>query len=705
MDRSKDREPAPGAPRLFDEPEPTAAEIENQTEQSIDVRKGTAANGKSGYEPPNLGKAIRLPVPNFSDPNRKRTCLELDFPIARVNALAKVEVSSGPARKRVYCMSKWWARRASSVFRTMLIAAATEAPDNPDEVSKRVWDHYYCNHQKAGSFKKLRVLDPFMGGGTTLVEGARLGFQLTGVDLNPIAWFVTRNELACSDPQQVEAFFAHIDANVKPQIQPFYATTCPRGHKGHWVDIRDGRPTADGFDPIHLPPMERTHYRWDGPEVVYTFWGKHGPCAGAQGQTCGHRTPIFRSPVIAEKKLTAYFIPINCESCGYAFNAELGETRMSPKTERVVAAAEPPFTELSQSFAKKLKDYSKGRVADKRERVQQLLDEIQDEPGFRCPHCGVFAGDEVSRVLQRHNRPRVRASDIKKKDLGIDSRHVYMYLLIHPKWFEGTPPKDASGREYGGYAGADPAATAAWWKVRLENLEHIEIRGRVRLTEDESAVVFDEEAEPSENQDVEDSENDEADRRKFGPPASVTLRDGTVDLWSEGSGGLRPADNIEPASRLYLSLFRDRDEMSRDELSKMLRGSDAEPSDLQARGWVRIVGTRVHRKPITERFAEFRVPGRTRKSALKTDLDQAHFLIGVALGGSGLNISNELDNATFGLKRSVDAILQWYTRTARDRELCEAAERAARLLTAWRNKPEKKDAQLTLFSMLDVEES
>ena len=102
----------------------------------------------NGFEPPNLGKAIRLTVPDFSDPCRTPVCLEVDFPIAPINALSKVEVSSGPARKRVYCMSKWWARRASSVFRSMLIAAATEAPSDTSQAAKRVWDHYYCNHRR-----------------------------------------------------------------------------------------------------------------------------------------------------------------------------------------------------------------------------------------------------------------------------------------------------------------------------------------------------------------------------------------------------------------------------------------------------------------------------------------------------------------------------------------------------------------------------
>ena len=82
----------------------------------------------NGYEPPNLGKAIRLPVPDFSDPDRPPVCLEVDFPIAPINALSNLE---GNAGKPIYQMSKWWARRRSSVFRSLLIAAATEAPGDP----------------------------------------------------------------------------------------------------------------------------------------------------------------------------------------------------------------------------------------------------------------------------------------------------------------------------------------------------------------------------------------------------------------------------------------------------------------------------------------------------------------------------------------------------------------------------------------------
>ncbi len=73
------------------------------------------------------GKAVALETVDFNDPNRPKTCLEVDFPILPVNQVASIE---GNAGKPIYQMSKWWARRRSSVFR-------------------------------------------FMGGGTTLVEGSR----------------------------------------------------------------------------------------------------------------------------------------------------------------------------------------------------------------------------------------------------------------------------------------------------------------------------------------------------------------------------------------------------------------------------------------------------------------------------------------------------------------------------------------------------
>lgn len=493
--------------------------FKNQPGQIRDAPMKQLNKKAKGFEPPNLGKAIRLPVPDFNDANRPPVCLEQDFPIVPINALSSLE---GNAGKPIYQMSKWWARRRSSIFRSLLIAAATQSNDGPAQAAKRVWDHYYCNHQKAGSFKKLRVLDCFMGGGTTLVEGARLGFQMTGVDLNPVAWFVVKNELACSDPEQEKPFFDYIEREVKPQVQPFYTTTCPRGHQGRWVHA-ETEESVD-IDPIDLPPDQRKHYRWEGPEIIYTFWAKHGPC---QARGCGHRTPIFRTPVIAEKKLTAYYIKITCPSCGHTFHAELGETRMAPGAERVVLEVEPSFTEISQPFAQLIKDYNKGRAGEKRERVTLLLTMIEDEEGLYCPRCKQFAGKRIKNVLERHNTAK-RISDVKKKDFGIGSRHVFMYLLIHPGWLEGCSVFEGE-EELGGYAGADPNPTIAWYKKRLKDLRLIEVRGRIKLAEDETTS----QEEIDEFQDKDISEPDEGDtptmedRKKYGLPLEIVLNDGT----------------------------------------------------------------------------------------------------------------------------------------------------------------------------------
>ncbi len=144
-----------------------------------------------------VGKAVALPVVDFSDPNRPKTCLEVDFPILPVNQVATLE---GNAAKPIYQMSKWWARRRSSVFRSLLIAGATRAPENQHEAAQLVWDAYYANHQHCNNFGRLEVADIFMGGGTTLVEGARLGMQVVGNDLNPVAWLVVKNSIRAGHP-------------------------------------------------------------------------------------------------------------------------------------------------------------------------------------------------------------------------------------------------------------------------------------------------------------------------------------------------------------------------------------------------------------------------------------------------------------------------------------------------------------------------
>lgn len=380
--------------------------------------------GEAIAEAVGSGKVLHLESVDFSDPNRPKTCLEVDFPILPINYVAKIEGSSGGTRKPIYQMSKWWARRNSSVFRSILIAAATRVPDDPLQAAKVVWDSYYGNHQKNEAFQKLKVADIFMGGGTTIVEGARLGMQMFGNDLNPVAWFVVKTELAQVDPAKVSKLLNKIEAEVKPQIMPFYACDCPRGHKGKWTQRSTGKVMEKAFDPLALKPEQRTDYDYEGPEVIYTFWAKHGTC---QATGCGHRTPIMTSPVISVKTLTVKaWEGIECDSCKKNFDAEEQDARIAPSAIFVVSPNEKPFT-------------------------------IRHEDGsLNCPHCS-------------HKTARVLGKPTNKK--------VDLTLLVHPEWLKGSPGKASDGTEFGGSAADDANATSAWNAERNRTLRLIEVRG------------------------------------------------------------------------------------------------------------------------------------------------------------------------------------------------------------------------------------
>ena len=382
------------------------------------------------------GRVVAVETVDFNDPNRPKTCLEVDFPILPVNQVATIE---GNAGKPIYQMSKWWARRRSSVFRSMLLAASMKAPKDPAQAAKAVWDVYYANHQKKGALKGLKVADIFMGGGTTLVEGSRLGMQMFGTDLNPVAWFIVKNELAAVTPEEVKALLDEVKAAVKPQIMPFYACDCPRGHKGRWTHLPTGRVEGEGFDALALSPEKRPQYRYDGPEIIYAFWGKHGPC---QVTGCGHRTPVMSSPVVAVKTLTVKAWERRCAECRRVFDIEAAAARMAPGVPLFVADGERPFT-----------------VADPK------------QARIKCPHCG--------------HRDHVKLGKHKNKK-------VELTLLVHPEWLAGASRTGADGKDFGGSVTDTPEATAAWNRERARTLRLLEVRGTLpeEVTCPETGVRF-----------------------------------------------------------------------------------------------------------------------------------------------------------------------------------------------------------------------
>lgn len=368
------------------------------------------------------GRVAALETVDFNDPARPKTCLEVDFPILSVNQVAIIE---GNAGKPIYQLSKWWARRRSSVFRSMLIAAATKAPEDTSHAAKLVWDNYYSNHQKKGAFKHLKVVDIFMGGGTTLVEGSRLGMKMSGNDLNPVAWFVVNQELADVDLEEVKGLLADVEAQVKPQIMPFYYCDGPNGEKGTWTYKPSGKIMPEEFDPLALAPDERADYSYNGPEIIYTFWAKHGPC---QTTGCGHRTPIVTNAMFATKTLTINSWPTTCENCGFAFDVEGEKARIAPDASLFVSPSEAPFSTLNKS----------GYV--------------------NCPACD--------------------HKFISRPEKGT-RKSINLSLVLRPTWLRGANGKSDDGSPLGGSVSDQPQPTEQWELKRAATLGFVEVRGEI----------------------------------------------------------------------------------------------------------------------------------------------------------------------------------------------------------------------------------
>jgi adenine-specific DNA methylase len=181
------------------------------------------------------------------------TLLEKTLPVERLNPVALAE---GNAKKPVYRMHKWWARRLGSVFRMLALAAFAPAQQSEDEL----WRAF----SEGADLRGKVVLDPFMGGGTTVVEALRLGCKVVGVDINPVAWFVTKQEAEPVDLAALDAAFQHLDRTAGARIRQFYRTRCPAGHEA---------------------------------EIMYAFWVKVAECEG-----CGERVRLFPNHELSRRE-------------------------------------------------------------------------------------------------------------------------------------------------------------------------------------------------------------------------------------------------------------------------------------------------------------------------------------------------------------------------------------------------------------------
>lgn len=192
--------------------------------------------------------------------------IERDFDVPFVAELALHEKQIQQNYRPLIAVHKWFARRPGTLFRSLLLAEFAESP---------VRDRFY----QANSLPGRVIADPFMGGGTPLMEANRLGCDVIGYDINPMAYWIVREEIEHLDLAAYREAADGLRSTLAAQIGHLYQTQC----------------TACG--------NERA-------SVKYFLWVKAQPCA-----ECGSEVRLFPGFLVAENRRHPANVVL-CRFCG-----------------------------------------------------------------------------------------------------------------------------------------------------------------------------------------------------------------------------------------------------------------------------------------------------------------------------------------------------------------------------------------------------
>ncbi len=192
--------------------------------------------------------------------------IERNFDVPFIAALALREKQVQQNYRPIIAVHKWFARRPGTLFRGLLLAELGDAP---------VRELFF----RSNTFAGRRVADPFMGGGTPLVEANRLGCDVVGWDVNPMAWWIVRQEIEHLDLMAYRKAARTLVQSLDAEVGDLYRTAC----------LLCGSPHA---------------------LVKYYLWVKTLPCT-----SCGAPVGLFPGYLVAENRRHPMNVLL-CPSCG-----------------------------------------------------------------------------------------------------------------------------------------------------------------------------------------------------------------------------------------------------------------------------------------------------------------------------------------------------------------------------------------------------
>ena len=140
--------------------------------------------------------------------------IEKNFDIAFVAEQALREKQIQQNYRPIIAVHKWFARRPGTLFRALILS---------EFGNLSVKDTFF----QANSFPTKRIADPFMGGGTPLIEANRVGCDVQGFDINPMASWIVREEIEHLDVASYRREADVLLKSLRNELDGLYRTDCP----------------------------------------------------------------------------------------------------------------------------------------------------------------------------------------------------------------------------------------------------------------------------------------------------------------------------------------------------------------------------------------------------------------------------------------------------------------------------------------------
>jgi putative DNA methylase len=265
-----------------------------------------------------------------------------------ISEIAELALREGQCSNPLYRVHRWFARRLGSQFRSILTGLSL----GPQEAA-RFWDVYLSEV----SLGEAIVLDPFVGGGTSLIEAQRCGASVIGFDIDPVATFITRFELEANNYDPAAPDIAELCASVSERIAPFHKTAVPNiGERvvlhHFWVECRTCNACGASYE-IH-PHHQLAYSKEKGLQWVFCK-GCHEilelPISRKEVRCrCGTRTHIAKGTLSKGK--------VQCPGCGAV--SGLGDRGDTPRRPEWRLFAQEYIEETRDGVSRHFKKATKG---------------------------------------------------------------------------------------------------------------------------------------------------------------------------------------------------------------------------------------------------------------------------------------------------------------------------------------------------------